>query len=234
MSQEGLPFSPEVTKMKNDSLGVTFRETMSGGFSLGETDPQAGKEKGEADNTILSMHATVNIRNLRQFISDPDHTGEIVGRIDFAPFGSDLPAKSGVFNLFLPTDRPGLKLMVYELAFDHEGQEYYLAGRKEVHDDPGFDVWSDTTTLLTVLHKGGDKTGPIVGAGVLTLGVADLARLASTIRVTGAGSASEHAVALADFGAFFMGELWDTHLRKLVFPSWWRRLLRILGLSRPA
>ena len=58
--------------------------------------------------------------------------------------------------------------MIYELAFERKGQDYYLAGRKEVQDDPGFDLWKDTT-LLTQLHRGVDKTGPVIGAGFVTL-----------------------------------------------------------------
>jgi len=103
--------------------------------------------------------------------------------------------------------------MVYELAFEHEGEDYYLAGKKEVKDDPGFDLWSDTTTLFTKLHKGTDTTGPVVGAGVLSLGVTQLAKLVTTLTVTNASSAKETAETLMDFGKFFMGNLWDTYAR---------------------
>jgi hypothetical protein len=36
----------------------------------------------------------------------------------------------GVFNLFSPADEPDIKYMIYELAFEHEGQAYYLTGRR--------------------------------------------------------------------------------------------------------
>jgi hypothetical protein len=103
--------------------------------------------------------------------------------------------------------------MVYELAFSHGGKPYYLAGKKEVHDDPGFDLWKDTTTLYTTLHEGTSKAGPVVGAGVLRLGVADLADLVSTMRATGARGVVESAEAIAIFGRLFMGELWDSYAR---------------------
>ena len=45
--------------------------------------------------------------------------------------------------------------------------------RSYYDDDPGFDLWADTTTLFTRLHKGTDATGPVIGSGVLTLGVDD-------------------------------------------------------------
>jgi hypothetical protein len=186
---------------------------MAGGFALGETDPGAGREAGERQGHELAMHATVSIRDLARFVEDPHHLGELHGSIDFAPLGRGIPAVTGVFNLFSPAGEPRLKLMVYELGFQHGGRDYYLAGKKEVRDDPGFDLWKDTTTLFTRLHQGKDASGPVVGAGVLSLGVADLIKLLATFRVTHAGSLKERAATVARFGRFFLGELWDTYLR---------------------
>jgi hypothetical protein len=69
----------------------------------------------------------------------------------------------------------------------------------------------DTTTLYTTLHEEPDKSGTIIGAGILTLGVPDLAALLSTVRVTGTDSTAEKAATVAKFGKFFMGELWDSY-----------------------
>ncbi len=193
------------------SLGIEFDETMTGPFALGESDPEAGRARGESAGTQLAMHATVRIPDLETFIADPRHTGGLEGRVDFAPLGMGLTARAGVFNLFAPGGEAGLKLMVYELAFDAAGESFYLAGRKEVRDDQGFDVWSDTTTLFTTLHAGNDATGAVRGAGVLGLGARDLMDLLSTVRVTGATSAAKRAATVARFGTFFMGELWDTY-----------------------
>ena len=33
--------------MSNGKVGLTFREMMSGGFALGETDPAQGERKGK-------------------------------------------------------------------------------------------------------------------------------------------------------------------------------------------
>lgn len=209
----GVPFEPEVTQMSEEKPGVTFRETMAGGFALGETDPRAGLSAGKQQGQELAMHATVSIRDLDRFIADPDHLGELHGTIDLPAFGSGLPALTGVFNLFSPAGQPRLKLMVYELGFQHGGRDYYLAGQKEVRDDPGFDLWSDTTTLFTRLHEGKDTSGAVVGAGVLTLGVGDLIKLLSTFRVVHGGSVGERAATVAKFGRFFLGQLWDTYAR---------------------
>jgi predicted acylesterase/phospholipase RssA len=214
MKPEGLPLQPEITQMTNPTLGITFRETMAGGFTLGETDPRSGDKKGKATGTILAMHATITIQDLDRFISDSGHLGQINGTIDFPPFGENIPAKAGVFNLFSPTGQPKLKLMVYEMAFEHAGQDYYLAGKKEVQDDPGFDLWKDTTTLFTQLHKGPDKTAPVVGAGVLTLGPIELMKMVSTMHATNAASLAESTKAMMTFGRFFLGELWGTYFKK--------------------
>lgn len=214
MSEDGVPFEPEATQMKASKLGVTFREKMSGGFAMGEADPAVGKKKGESAHTTLTMHASINIRDLDGFISDPSHAGSITGRITFGAFGENIPASSGVFNLFSSTDDPKLKLMIYELGFEHDGRDYYLAGKKEVRHDSGFDVWKDTTTLYTRLHEGADSTGPVVGAGILSLGVKELAHLVSSMHATNATSVKEETQALLQFGRFFMGDLWDSYVKK--------------------
>jgi hypothetical protein len=198
--------------MNDGTLGITFRETMAGGFSLGESDPEEGQRKGKAAGNILSLHAEVEIVDITRFREEPAHPGRLTGRIDFRPFGGQIVGKNGVFNLFSPGDQPKLKLMVYELGIERDGQDFYLAGKKEVRNDPGFDLWKDTTTLFTRLHQGIDKTGPVVGAGVLTLGPEDLLKLVSTIRVTNAKSLHEKSEAIGDFTRFFLGELADSYL----------------------
>lgn len=191
--------------------GVTFRETMQGWFALGAADPRSGAARGEAAGTKLTMHAAIEIANLELFVGDPTHTGKLSGSIDFPPLGMGLAAERGIFRLFSPTDDPRSRHMVYELAFAAGGQDYYLAGHKQVRDDPGIDLWSDTTTLFTTLHQGRDKEAPIAGAGVLRLGVKELTDLLSTLRVTNAANALETAKGYSAFGGFFLGELWKTY-----------------------
>lgn len=192
-------------------IGITFDETMEGGFALGAAEPEAGAKTGGLSGTKLAMHATVTIPDLDAFVADPKHLGRLKGSVDFAPLGTGIPAKAGAFNLFSPSGTPGLRYMVYELEFEHEGQPRYLSGKKHVHDDMGADLWSDTTTLFTRLHDGLDANAPVIGAGVLRLDMGDFLKLMSTIRVTGTRSAGERAAAVAKFGRFFMGELWDIY-----------------------
>ncbi|WP_168014664.1 hypothetical protein [Halomonas salinarum] len=190
------------------TAGIAFEETMQGCFALGETDPVSGAEAGRRTGTRLAMHAEVFIDDLSRFVADPDHPGELTGRIDFAPLGVDLAAPSGVFKLFSPAQADGAgRRMVYELGFTAGGSAYYLAGEKRVRNDPGPDLWRDTTTLYTRLHRGEDAGGEVIGAGILELGVPQLMALLSTLHTTGDGDVRT----LATFGGFFFGELWDLY-----------------------
>lgn len=191
--------------------GVSFRETMTGGFALGETDPRTGEQKGDAAGTRLAIHCVIDIADAYGFIADPQHFVPITGHVDFPPLGMNIPATRGVFNLFSPSANPRMKYMVYELGFETGGRTYYLAGKKEVRDDPGFDMWPDITTCFMRLHEGADQSGPIVGAGVIYIKREQLINLIPTIHATNTTSKTESLKVLADFGRFFMGAIWDTY-----------------------
>jgi hypothetical protein len=134
--------------------------------------------------------------------------------MDWAPFGSDIPAPGGVFNLFSPSGDPKLKLMVYEWPVTHQGKSYYFAGQKNVEVHPLFDLWKDTTTLYTTLHEGQDKTGKVVGAGILELTPAELMKMTGTFTALNAANAADSLRATTSFGRFFLGELWDTYIKR--------------------
>ena len=208
----GADFDKKREETTMSTLTLTFKEAMSGHFALGAVNPAEGADRGRRNDTTLTMHAQVIIHDIDRFVTDPEHTGELTGSIDFAPLGMGIPASVGVFNLFKPSGDPDMTYMVYELGFQHGGRDYYLAGHKEVKDDKGFDLWSDTTTLYTALHEGRDKSGKVIGAGVLSLGVKQLADLVSTIDVPNASSAGEKLAAIEKFGRFFVGELWDSYV----------------------
>lgn len=209
---EGVPLEPETLMMKPETKpGVSFRETMTGGFALDETDPAAGEKRGHESGTMLSLHCEIDIHDVYGFMADPQHGTPIIARIDFSPMGLNMPGSNAIFNLFRPGEDPKTKYFIYEVAFEHNGEPFYLAGRKIVHDDPGFDMWADITTLFTQLHRGRDKSGPVVGAGTIHIGSEQLMKMIPTFRATNTSSAAESVKVLADFGRFFMGEIWDSY-----------------------
>lgn len=221
--------------MKDPEPGIAFREKMEGWFSLDTTDPEEGRRKGEKDKTRLSLHGSIYIHGLREFMEDPEHSGTMDGHINFAPFDDYLPAKTGVFNLFVEhkDNEADIKWMIYEMHFEHEGTDYYLAGKKEVRDDPGFDIWEDTTTLQVHLYERTDKSGEIVGAGVLKLGKGELIKLLRTMHAIDARDTEERFNLIANFGAFFLGELWDSYKSLATgesSESGWTHLLKPIGI----
>jgi cholesterol oxidase len=85
-----------------------------------------------------------------------------------------------------------------------------------VKDDPGFDVWRDTSTLyLTVysghLWPGDDSAAPAVASGVITIHVPDFLRQLTTFRTE-----PRSREAFERFGRFFLGTLWDVYGKALI------------------
>jgi predicted acylesterase/phospholipase RssA len=216
----GIPLTGNAEPGASELVALKFDETMKGGFALGETDPEQGRLKGEAAGTRLAMHANVRVNDLDRFLNVADHPGSLSGTIDFPPFGMRIPASTGAFNLFRPSDDEHVRHFIYELAFQHDGQTYYLSGRKKVRDGGSFlDATRETTTLYTRLHQGSDTTGQVVGAGVLTLGVDDLIAMMETVRILNTANKTDAAAALSRFGRFFLGQLWNSYGKHLGQPS---------------
>ncbi|MFC5828142.1 hypothetical protein [Nonomuraea insulae] len=196
------------------AAGLSFREKMSGYFAMGYTDPYEGARVGRRTDWKLTLRATVTVSDIGKFTADPLHPGTLRGEIELPGVGRRIPFHDGVFRLFAPSGTPGLTLLVYEAPFSYDGRRYYLAGRKNVRDDLGLDLWPDTTTLEVRLHRGPDAEGEVVGAGVLRLGVGDLAALLVSMRAGDAATPVEAARGYARFGLLFARSLRDSYLRR--------------------
>jgi cholesterol oxidase len=103
--------------------------------------------------------------------------------------------------------------MLYRLHFsDSSGQPLTLAGHKVVEDDPGFDLWRDTTTLFTRVLRGhvGEVAGEepeVVAAGIIHIHGLDFGRQLTTFRC----DPPSRLDALGRFGALFAGDLWAVY-----------------------
>ncbi|AQZ65301.1 hypothetical protein BKM31_31080 [[Actinomadura] parvosata subsp. kistnae] len=194
--------------------GLTFREKMSGYFAMGVADPGEGARVGRRTRWRLTLRATVTIDDMRAFVADPLHPGTLRGEIELPGVAQRIPFHDGIFQLFAPSGEPDLTLLVYEAPFSYDGQAYYLAGRKNVRDDLGLDLWPDTTTLEVRLHRGPDARGEVVGAGVLRLGVAELAALLVSMRARNVASPVEAARVFGAFGLLFARSLRASYLQR--------------------
>jgi len=197
--------------MPVDPLGLVFSEAMSGAFALGETDPQAGADRGKKENTTMTLQATCTIDNLDAFIKDGNHAGKLDASVQFTPWGAAIPGDRSKLNLLSPGPARQEKTMIYETRISQGGKSYYFAGKKFVHHEHGPEVMKETTTLFSVLHSGDDDSGPIVGAGILILGPAAIANLVHNMKVLNAKSPFDTARGISKYLRFFMGSLWDAY-----------------------
>jgi cholesterol oxidase len=94
-----------------------------------------------------------------------------------------------------------------------EGKSYFFEGFKLVRDDPGFDMWSDTTTLYITLREGESSEAAVLGKGILKIRPTDFARQMTTMQIKNARNAAQMLAANARFGRFFSGALFDSYVR---------------------
>ncbi|CAN5507192.1 hypothetical protein BH20ACT17_BH20ACT17_18380 [soil metagenome] len=212
------PAPPEPTPpatAEGGSKGTTsleFTEKMKGFVSFGEDDFDKGFRKGKRAKTRCMFKLTITMDDIDRFIEDEMHAGAAAGYVECDALGGKLPVQRGYFNLFVEAGEHGeRKLMLYRLFLaDGEGHPVTLSGFKEVENDPGIDIWSDTSTLFTKILAGhvgpdDDDAAELIASGILHILPTDFAVQCTTFRVDPA-----HRVdAIARFGALFAGDLWE-------------------------
>ncbi|MCX7596249.1 MAG: GMC family oxidoreductase, partial [Fischerella sp.] len=167
-----LPSIP-VTPTEAPKIGIQFTETMRGFFSTQvKDDYQKAAQKGKKDNSPLEFTVTVIADDLEVLLNDPNHPAKIIGTVKAPAISPDpLTVTNGQFNLFVQEqDQPNTRQMRYRMYMSAEtGQIYYFEGFKQIHDHPGFDMWSDTTTLYITVYEGDSRNNPVLGKGILKI-----------------------------------------------------------------
>lgn len=192
---------------------LSFTEEMKGHIALDVADPHEGQALGRARNQRLMFRLTITADDVDRFVADPLHQAGATGHVECDVLGGRLPVEKGWFNLFTRDDDPSRRRMLYRLHLrDPGGNPLTLVGHKEVHDDPGFDIWSDTSTLYVRMVAGhvtadGDEHAPLLGTGIIVILAGDFAQQLTTFRASGPHPAR----ALQSFGRLFLGELWDVY-----------------------
>jgi cholesterol oxidase len=195
--------------------GIQFTEAMEGYFSAKVKDDFAtGARQGKADGSSLRMIVTVSSNDVEKMMTDPDHAGTIVGTVA-APALSPQPLTltNGKFYLFIrDPDQFNLRYMRYLGTLSApDGSKYFFEGNKHVHNDPGIDIWADTTTLFVTLYSGTDHSGNVIGKGIIEIHLKDLRQQLTTIKVTNARDLGQRLSILARFGKFFSDQLFDLY-----------------------
>ena len=216
------PVAPEAVapEARPTPTSLRFTEEMKGYAARGATDPAAGDIKGRADGTPLAVRLTVSMDDLDRFITDPDHRASANGWVESPLIGGRRPVANGIVNLLVSDADPTYKEMRYRLFFtDEKGTALTLAGVKTIHDDGGFDIWPDTTTLYTKILPGtisGDDASIVpVAAGIIRIHWNDFLQQLTTFHAD-APTLGQRVNAINRFGAFFFGKIWDVFLRQFV------------------
>jgi len=188
---------------------LSFEEEMSGFVVPGAVDPMSIEDSPDAGR--LSFGLTIHIDDVTTFLAEPEHLARAEGWV-LAPCCADRhPVERGWFNLFMRGATPGGREMRYRLWYtDAEGHARTLAGWKDVHDGPITGMWRDTTTLYAHLldgHVPPDEAAVATAAARLRIGPRALAATLGSFRTEGPHGAA----ALAGFGRFFIGQLWDVY-----------------------
>jgi cholesterol oxidase len=210
--QTGRPAEPAFSPA---TPGIEFTERMRGYWSTEiKDDYERAAAAGRSSNSTFEFILTIQTDDLEQMLADPAHPARMAGTVT-APALSPQPltATDGLFNLFVPDpERVDTQQMRYRMKLvTEEGRAYYFQGFKELHRDSTHDLWADTTTLYITVHDGPTPDAPVLGRGILRIGLEDFARQLATIRVTHAPTLDERLKALARFGQSFAGELFEIY-----------------------
>lgn len=195
--------------------GVQFTETMKGYFSLNEKDDyEKAFELGKKENSTFEFTLTIRSDDVDTFVTDKDHLGGMIGTM-MAPTLSAEPliAYQGDFNLFIedPADESRKKMNYESVLAGSDGKHYYFKGYKDIKNDKGLDVWLDTTTLFITVYEGRNDKGKVLGKGKLKIEIKDFVKQLSTMKAINTDKGGLKAV--ATFGQFFAGNVWDTYVK---------------------
>ncbi len=196
-------------------VGVQFTESMKGYFSPADAgEYQAGFDRGQADGSTFEFVLTVVADDVDRLLDTPEHEAAMVGTVKAPKLSpSPLTVTEGRFNLFVDTGTdPAAKKMLYNMVMStKEGRRYRFSGFKMVRDDPGFDLWSDTTTLYITVYDGAAEDSAVLGTGILKIVPDDFARQMTTMHANGNRGVVEGFGAIAKFGKAFAGDLLEVY-----------------------
>lgn len=214
-----LPSKPPANQPK-PVTGVRFTETMRGFFAKGATgdtkaDYEAAYTKGKQAKSPFEFTLTIIASDLDKLLDTPTHEGRILGTVTAPTLSAQpLTVTNGWFNLFVPdASEVNTRRMQYRMQLTAEdGARYFFNGYKTVRSDAmGLDAWADTTTLYITVHKGENDSAPVLGKGLLKIEPLDFVTQMTTMQVTDAPNLKARLKAMARFGHYFGGSLWDTY-----------------------
>lgn len=202
------------------ATSLQFSEEMKGFLAAGVTSAtteeyEAAEAKGKANKTPFMFHLTVDIADVDHFVTSPQHSTVANGFVDSPLVGGKCPVNGGTVQLFVDAGDPTKKNMRYRLKFTgKDNKPYTLVGFKNIDGKTFAELWPETTTLYSTLHQGHVDEGavaPVVASGVTHIRPEDFFFMQMfSFRVKGPSLAAR-TQAMARFGAFFFGKVWDVY-----------------------
>jgi cholesterol oxidase len=192
---------------------LSFTEEMKGFVAVDVDDPVEGARLGRERGQRLAFRVTIATADVERFCRDADHEAEATGHVDCDLLGGRLSIDRGWFNLFVRDGDGGHRRMLYRFHLTTDGgNRLTLVGHKDIRDDPGLDVWPDTSTLYLRILGGhtladDDPAASTIASGIVTIHLPDFLQQLTTFRVGGPQPVS----AARAFGQLFLGELWRTY-----------------------
>jgi cholesterol oxidase len=195
-------FTAASPKMSTTKIGLSFTEKMAGVLTTQRRD-------GPMDFVL-----TIASDDLKAMLTDSGHIAAIYGTVT-CPALSEKPLSvtEGRFSLFIndPT-RVDTRLMVYRMVLHAaEGTNFYFHGVKTITDSPAVDAWPQTTTLAVKVYAGTDEQGAQIGSGTLHIAPLDFLTQLRTVEITNAPNTAARLEAMAQFGQYFAGVMWDSY-----------------------
>jgi hypothetical protein len=188
--------------------GVRWTERLSGWMSFDQRDFNQALLGGRRDGTSLSAELTIEVEDLDLFARSQARRAGVSGTVQCAELGGRLAVKRGHFELLVPSSPLFDALhrrMRYVLELeDAAGRRLRLYGFKLIENDPGYDSWSDTTTLFVRIRTVPDER--LLATGVLRITPQGLVRQLTTFRGT-EGPLRSRLGDVLRFGGVFAGGL---------------------------
>lgn len=193
-------YFPEVAKAAKEiaapaagATSVHFEEDLKGAVTL-------------APGVDLShAHLEIEIPDIDFFTRDPEHRGTIAGWVRRKGDEKKIEVTAGWFQCL--ADAGGNDRVIrYNFSFAAPGGQMFTVDLESAvrHKDK-FHAWREATTFQA-------KTGD-ADSGTMRMGAIEFAHMLTTFRAQG-GSFLERKKAIATFGAFFLGSLWETYAPK--------------------
>lgn len=218
-----------------DVLTLSFSETMRGfleevagpsHFDDLETFPKhlrtfvSAEEAGINEASKIALCLTATSSDLARLISAERTVApmkmELTGTVRFGDDATCTVEPAGSFLQLFVRSREGTKpptrFFRYLLKFVEDGRTYELEGLKVLRDAPGFDLWSDTSTLYFEIRPHGNAAdrsqAQTVRRGILRISLEDfLQKQLQSIEIDGTDDTARKSWALAAFYKYFIGEL---------------------------